>query len=169
MLCGYGSGHWYNLVLNVSCVVCVCGPPVGPVCRWVRCRGPGLRYIPGDAPADTVRLRLENTLVSRVPRAAFYNLSELRFLWLTYNSITSVHPSSFLNLRSLHELRLDGNLLSAFPWEGLRDAPRLRTLGLHNNRLASLPAQAALFLPNVTYLDLSSNRSAGSRDTVTTV
>ncbi|XP_030213005.1 leucine-rich repeat, immunoglobulin-like domain and transmembrane domain-containing protein 3b [Gadus morhua] len=126
--------------------------------RWVQCRGPGLRYIPANAPADTVRLRLENTLVSRVPRAAFYNLSQLRFLWLTYNCITSVHPSSFLNLRSLHELRLDGNLLSAFPWEGLRDAPLLRTLGLHNNRLSSLPAQAALFLPNVTYLDLSSNR-----------
>ncbi|KAK0145482.1 Leucine-rich repeat, immunoglobulin-like domain and transmembrane domain-containing protein 3 [Merluccius polli] len=126
--------------------------------RWVQCRGPGMHYVPANAPADTVRLHLENTLISRVPRAAFYNLSELRFLWLTYNSITSIHPSSFLNLKSLHELRLDGNLLSAFPWEGLRDMPRLCTLGLHNNRLSSLPAHAAVFLPNITYLDLSSNR-----------
>ncbi|CAK6976218.1 leucine-rich repeat%2C immunoglobulin-like domain and transmembrane domain-containing protein 3b [Scomber scombrus] len=108
--------------------------------------------------ADTVKLRLEKTLISRVPRAAFYNLSELRFLWLTYNSITSIHPSSFVNLKALRELRLDGNLLTAFPWEGLRDMPRLQTLGLHNNRLSSLPAHAALFLPNITYLDLSSNR-----------
>ncbi|CAL8284924.1 unnamed protein product [Lota lota] len=125
---------------------------------WVQCRGPGMLYIPANAPSDTIRLRLENTLISRVPRAAFYNLSELRFLWLTYNSITSIHPSSFLNLKSLHELRLDGNLLSAFPWEGLRDMARLCTLGLHNNRLSSLPAHAAVFLPNITYLDLSSNR-----------
>ncbi|XP_070403265.1 leucine-rich repeat, immunoglobulin-like domain and transmembrane domain-containing protein 3b isoform X1 [Nothobranchius furzeri] len=114
--------------------------------------------IPINVPADTVKLRLEKTLISRVSRAAFYNLSELRFLWLTYNAITSVHPSSFVNLKALRELRLDGNLLTTFPWEGLRDMPNLQTLGLYNNRLSSLPAHAALFLPNITYLDLSSNR-----------
>ncbi|TKS86250.1 Leucine-rich repeat, immunoglobulin-like domain and transmembrane domain-containing protein 3 [Collichthys lucidus] len=107
---------------------------------------------------DTVKLRLEKTLISRVPRAAFYNLSELRFLWMTYNSITSIHPSSFVNLKALRELRLDGNFLTSFPWDGLRDMPRLQTLGLHNNRLSSLPAHASLFLANITYLDLSSNR-----------
>ncbi|XP_072220931.1 leucine-rich repeat, immunoglobulin-like domain and transmembrane domain-containing protein 3b [Leuresthes tenuis] len=124
----------------------------------VQCSDPGLSAVPINVPADTVKLRLEKTLISRVPRAAFYNLSELRFLWLTYNSITSVHPSSFVNLKALRELRLDGNLLTTFPWEGLRDMPHLQTLGLHNNRLSSLPAHAALFLHNITYLDLSSNR-----------
>lgn len=126
--------------------------------RWVQCSDPGLTSVPVSLPADTVKLRLEKTLVSKVPRAAFYNLSRLRFLWLTYNSLASVHPSSFVNLKALRELRLEGNLLTSFPWEGLRDMPRLQTLGLHNNRLASVPAHAALFLPNVTYLDLSSNR-----------
>ncbi|XP_033499401.2 leucine-rich repeat, immunoglobulin-like domain and transmembrane domain-containing protein 3b [Epinephelus lanceolatus] len=126
--------------------------------RLVQCSDPGISAVPINVPADTVKLRLEKTLISRVPRAAFYNLSELRFLWLTYNSITSIHPSSFVNLKALRELRLDGNLLTSFPWEGLRDMPRLQTLGLHNNRLSSLPAQASLFLPNITYLDLSSNR-----------
>ncbi|XP_028422105.1 leucine-rich repeat, immunoglobulin-like domain and transmembrane domain-containing protein 3b [Perca flavescens] len=124
----------------------------------VQCSDPGISAVPINVPADTVKLRLEKTLISRVPRAAFYNLSELRFLWLTYNSITSIHPSSFVNLKALRELRLDGNLLTSFPWEGLRDMPRLQTLGLHNNHLSSLPAHAALFLPNITYLDLSSNR-----------
>ncbi|XP_056867535.1 leucine-rich repeat, immunoglobulin-like domain and transmembrane domain-containing protein 3b [Takifugu flavidus] len=116
--------------------------------------------VPINVPSDTVRLRLEKTQISRVPRAAFYNLSELRFLWLTYNSITTVHPSSFVNLKALRELRLDGNFLASFPWEGLRDMPRLQTLGLHNNRLSSLPAHASVFLPNITYLDLSSNSCA---------
>ncbi|XP_028251875.1 leucine-rich repeat, immunoglobulin-like domain and transmembrane domain-containing protein 3b [Parambassis ranga] len=124
----------------------------------VQCSDPGISAVPINVPADTVKLRLEKTSISRVPRAAFYNLSELRFLWLTYNSVTSIHPSSFVNLKALRELRLDGNLLTFFPWEGLRDMPRLQTLGLHNNRLSSLPAHAALFLPNITYLDLSSNR-----------
>ncbi|XP_034419338.1 leucine-rich repeat, immunoglobulin-like domain and transmembrane domain-containing protein 3b [Cyclopterus lumpus] len=126
--------------------------------RSVQCSDPGISAVPINVPADTVKLRLEKTPISRVPRAAFYNLSELRFLWLTYNSITTIHPSSFVNLKALRELRLDGNLLTSFPWEGLRDMPRLQTLGLHNNRLSSLPAHAALFLPNITYLDLSSNR-----------
>ncbi|XP_036928217.1 leucine-rich repeat, immunoglobulin-like domain and transmembrane domain-containing protein 3b [Acanthopagrus latus] len=124
----------------------------------VQCSDPGISAVPINVPADTVKLRLEKTLISRVPRAAFYNLSELRFLWLTYNSITSVHPSSFVNLKTLRELRLDGNFLTSFPWEGLRDMPRLQTLGLHNNRLSILPAHASLFLLNITYLDLSSNR-----------
>ncbi|KAJ4939235.1 hypothetical protein JOQ06_028691, partial [Pogonophryne albipinna] len=124
--------------------------------RLVQCSDPGISAVPVNVPADTVKLRLEKTFISKVPRAAFYNLSELRFLWLTYNSITSIHPSSFVNLMALRELRLDGNLLSSFPWEGLRDMPRLQTLGLHNNRLSSLPAHAAVFLPNITYLDLSS-------------
>ncbi|KAM3594628.1 uncharacterized protein V6R79_011158 [Siganus canaliculatus] len=123
----------------------------------VQCSNAGISAVPINVPADTVKLRLEKTAISRVPRAAFYNLSELRFLWLTYNSITSIHPSSFVNLKTLRELRLDGNLLTSFPWEGLRDMPRLQTLGLHNNRLSSLPAHAAVFLPNITYLDLSSN------------
>ncbi|XP_022606949.1 leucine-rich repeat, immunoglobulin-like domain and transmembrane domain-containing protein 3 [Seriola dumerili] len=126
--------------------------------RSVQCSDPGISVVPINVPADTVKLRLEKTLISRVPRAAFYNLSELRFLWLVYNSITSIHPSSFVNLKALRELRLDGNFLTSFPWEGLRDMPQLQTLGLHNNRLSSLPAHAALFLPNITYLDLSSNR-----------
>lgn len=126
--------------------------------RLVHCSDSKMSTVPINIPSNTVRLRLEKTQISRVPRAAFYNLSELRFLWLTYNSITSIHPSSFVNLKALRELRLDGNLLTSFPWEGLRDMPLLQTLGLHNNRLSSLPAHASVFLPNITYLDLSSNR-----------
>ncbi|KAM9707729.1 leucine-rich repeat, immunoglobulin-like domain and transmembrane domain-containing protein 3 [Menidia menidia] len=137
---------------------CSYGSGGGAELRLVQCSDPGISAVPINVPATTTKLRLEKTPISRVPRAAFYNLSELRFLWLTYNLIASVHPSSFLNLKALRELRLDGNLLGVFPWEGLRDMPRLRTLGLHNNRLSSLPAHAALFLHNVTYLDLSSNR-----------
>ncbi|XP_034713577.1 leucine-rich repeat, immunoglobulin-like domain and transmembrane domain-containing protein 3b isoform X2 [Etheostoma cragini] len=143
-----------------SSLLAVHSCPAACACSYglVQCSDPGISAVPINVPSDTVKLRLEKTLISRVPRAAFYNLSELRFLWLTYNSVTSIHPSSFVNLKALRELRLDGNLLTSFPWEGLRDTPRLQTLGLHNNRLSSLPAHAALFLPNITYLDLSSNR-----------
>uniref|UniRef100_A0AAV2JJG4 Ig-like domain-containing protein n=1 Tax=Knipowitschia caucasica TaxID=637954 RepID=A0AAV2JJG4_KNICA len=127
--------------------------------KWsVTCADPGIISVPSNVPVNTVKLRLEKIQLSKLPRAAFYNLSELRFLWLTYSALTTVHPSSFVNLKTLRELRLSGNQLSTFPWEGLRDMPRLQILDLHNNRLSSLPAQSALFLSNVTYLDLSSNR-----------
>uniref|UniRef100_A0A674PIY4 Leucine-rich repeat, immunoglobulin-like and transmembrane domains 3b n=2 Tax=Takifugu rubripes TaxID=31033 RepID=A0A674PIY4_TAKRU len=139
-------------------ISCSCTYDGTGLSELVQCSDSKMSSVPINVPSDTVRLRLEKTQISRVPRAAFYNLSELRFLWLTYNSITTVHPSSFVNLKALRELRLDGNFLASFPWEGLRDMPRLQTLGLHNNRLSSLPAHASVFLPNITYLDLSSNR-----------
>ncbi|XP_058472051.1 leucine-rich repeat, immunoglobulin-like domain and transmembrane domain-containing protein 3b [Solea solea] len=152
----------FLLAIRSCPALCVCsyGNSGTAQLRLVQCSDFGILVVPINVPADTVKLRLEKTLISRLPRAAFYNLSELQFLWLVYNSITSIHPSSFVNLKSLRELRLDGNLLTSFPWEGLRDTPQLQTLGLHNNRLSSLPAHAALFLLNITCLDLSSNRLA---------
>ncbi|XP_055025601.2 leucine-rich repeat, immunoglobulin-like domain and transmembrane domain-containing protein 3b isoform X1 [Misgurnus anguillicaudatus] len=160
-----------ELTLCLVLVVCAQGPACPSLCtcafhgrsnnkelRTVLCKNPALTGIPVDLPSDTVKFRLERTSVSRIFRGAFSSLPELLYLWLTYNSITVVHPRSFTNLSFLHELRLDGNLLSSFPWEGLRDVPRLRTLGLHNNRLARIPPLAARYLGNITYLDLSSNR-----------
>ncbi|XP_030626830.1 leucine-rich repeat, immunoglobulin-like domain and transmembrane domain-containing protein 3b [Chanos chanos] len=150
------------LVVHTTCPpLCTCvyhNRSNGTELRTVLCKDPVITTIPVKIPPDTVKFRLERTPVSRVPRGAFSNLPELTYLWLTYNSISSLHPRSFANLSALHELRLDGNLLSVFPWAGLRDMPRLRTLGLHNNRLSRVPTQAARFLGNVTYLDLSSNR-----------
>lgn len=116
--------------------------------------------IPVNVPVDTVKLRVEKTAVRRVPTEAFYYLTELRYLWITYNSITSVDTGSFYNLKVLHELRLDGNVISVFPWESLKEMPLLRTLDLHNNRLTGIPAEAIPYLEKLTYLDLSSNKLA---------
>ncbi|KAL7863484.1 hypothetical protein SRHO_G00124680 [Serrasalmus rhombeus] len=126
--------------------------------RTVLCNDPDMSDIPVNVPVDTVKLRVEKTAVRRIPTEAFYYLTELQYLWITYNSITSVDPGSFYNLKVLHELRLDGNQISTFPWEALREMPSLRTLDLHNNRLTSVPMEAAPYLVNITYLDISSNR-----------
>ncbi|KAI4872411.1 hypothetical protein NFI96_033212 [Prochilodus magdalenae] len=126
--------------------------------RTVLCNDPDMSDIPVNVPVDTVKLRVEKTAVRRIPTEAFYYLTELQYLWITYNSITSVDPGSFYNLKVLHELRLDGNQISTFPWEALREMPSLRTLDLHNNRLTSVPMEAASYLVNITYLDISSNK-----------
>ncbi|KAF7228594.1 leucine-rich repeat, immunoglobulin-like domain and transmembrane domain-containing protein 3a [Nothobranchius furzeri] len=140
---------------------CTCvfhGRTDGPGTRSVLCNDPDMSDIPVNVPVDTIKLRVEKTAVRRIPTEAFYYLVELRYLWITYNSVTSVDTGSFYNLKVLHELRLDGNMISVFPWESLKEMPRLRTLDLHNNRLTNVPIEAIPHLLNITYLDLSSNK-----------
>ncbi|XP_071778874.1 leucine-rich repeat, immunoglobulin-like domain and transmembrane domain-containing protein 3a [Centroberyx gerrardi] len=140
---------------------CTCvfhGRSDGTGSRSVLCNDPDMSDIPVNVPVDTVKLRVEKTAVRRIPTEAFYYLVDLRYLWITYNSISSVDTGSFYNLKVLHELRLDGNLISMFPWESLKEMPRLRTLDLHNNRLTNVPIEAIPYLLNITYLDLSSNK-----------
>ncbi|XP_006188995.3 LOW QUALITY PROTEIN: leucine-rich repeat, immunoglobulin-like domain and transmembrane domain-containing protein 3 [Camelus ferus] len=149
---------------RVSCSCpsqCTCdihGRNDGMGSRSVLCNDLDMNEVPTNFPVDTVKLRIEKTVVRRIPAEAFYYLVELQYLWLTYNSVVSLDTSSFYNLKQLHELRLDGNSLAAFPWTSLRDMPRLRTLDLHNNRITSVPNEAVRYLKNLAYLDLSSNR-----------
>ncbi|XP_033016391.1 leucine-rich repeat, immunoglobulin-like domain and transmembrane domain-containing protein 3 isoform X2 [Lacerta agilis] len=126
--------------------------------RSVLCNDPDMFEVPVNVPVDTVKLRIEKTVIRKIPTEAFYYLVDLKYLWLTYNSIANIDTSSFYNLKLLHELRLDGNLLSSFPWESLAEMPNLRTLDLHNNLMTSIPAEAGKYLRNLTYLDISSNK-----------
>uniref|UniRef100_A0A8C3XRH9 Leucine rich repeat, Ig-like and transmembrane domains 3 n=1 Tax=Chelydra serpentina TaxID=8475 RepID=A0A8C3XRH9_CHESE len=126
--------------------------------RSVLCNDPDMFEIPVNVPVDTVKLRVEKTVIRRIPTEAFYYLVDLKYLWVTYNCVANIDASSFYNLKQLHELRLDGNLLSSFPWESLVEMPNLRTLDLHNNKLTSIPSEAGRYLRNLTYLDISSNK-----------
>ncbi|ERE90154.1 protein 3 [Cricetulus griseus] len=137
-------------------------PPTSDCCNYrsVLCNDLDMNEVPTNFPVDTVKLRIEKTVVRRIPTEAFYYLVELQYLWLTYNSVASIEPGSFYNLKQLHELRLDGNSLTAFPWASLLDMPHLRTLDLHNNRITHVPNEVVRYLKNLTYLDLSSNRLA---------
>ncbi|XP_060102914.1 leucine-rich repeat, immunoglobulin-like domain and transmembrane domain-containing protein 3 [Heteronotia binoei] len=140
---------------------CTCiyhGRSDGTGTRSVLCNDPDMFEIPVNVPVDTVKLRIEKTVIRKIPTEAFYYLVDLKYLWLTYNSVASIDTSSFYNLKQLHELRLDGNLLSSFPWESLAEMPNLRTLDLHNNKVTSIPAEAGKYLRNLTYLDISSNK-----------
>ncbi|NXH94559.1 LRIT3 protein, partial [Pachycephala philippinensis] len=140
---------------------CTCvyhGRSDGTGSRSVLCNDPDMYEIPVNIPVDTVKLRIEKTVIRRIPTEAFYYLVDLKYLWVTYNCVANIDISSFYNLKQLHELRLDGNLLSTFPWESLAEMPNLRTLDLHNNKVTSIPADAGRYLRNLTYLDLSSNK-----------
>ncbi|XP_015200677.2 leucine-rich repeat, immunoglobulin-like domain and transmembrane domain-containing protein 3 isoform X1 [Lepisosteus oculatus] len=151
----------FNVVLSFCPSQCTCiyhGRSDGTGTRSVLCNDPDMSDIPVNVPVDTVKLRIEKTVIRRIPTEAFYYLVDLKYLWVTYNSISTIDSSSFYNLKLLHELRLDGNQISTFPWESLQEMPNLRTLDLHNNRLSTIPADAAQYLWNITYLDISSNK-----------
>ncbi|XP_055972619.1 leucine-rich repeat, immunoglobulin-like domain and transmembrane domain-containing protein 3 [Sorex fumeus] len=126
----------------------------------VLCDDPDMTEVPSSVPVETEKLRIEKAALRSIPAEAFYELLELRSLWVTYSAVASLDAGSLYNLRRLHELRLDGNGLAAFPWAALRDTPLLRTLVLHNNRIDSVPQGAAPYLRRLAYLDLSSNRLA---------
>lgn len=113
--------------------------------------------VPPNFPADTSKLRIEKTAITRISSNNFHYLNSLEFLWMSFNSLNSLNVDSFRGLSNLDELRLDGNALTSFPWESLTDMPNLRLLDLHNNKISAVPAEATVFIQNVTYLDLSSN------------
>ncbi|MGH0148174.1 UNVERIFIED_CONTAM: hypothetical protein FKN15_012062, partial [Acipenser sinensis] len=121
------------------------------------CNDPEISSVPANFPLDTSKLRIEKTAIKRVPSEAFHYLSNLEFLWMSFNSLSTVNADSFRGLYNLDELRLDGNTLTYFPWESIIDMPNLRLLDLHNNQLTSMPSEAMVYLKNITYLDLSSN------------
>lgn len=125
--------------------------------RSVICNDPEISLVPATFPEDTSKLRIEKTAIKRIPSEAFSYLSNLEFLWMSFNVLSSLNSDSFRGLYSLEELRLDGNSLTSFPWESLMDMPSLRLLDIHNNQLSSVPSEAALYMKNLTYLDLSSN------------
>ncbi|KAG7334039.1 hypothetical protein KOW79_002446 [Hemibagrus wyckioides] len=129
----------------------------GSRARSVICNDPEIFLVPASIPSDTSKLRIEKTAIKRIPSEAFKDLSNLEFLWLSFNVLSSVNVESFRGLNSLEELRLDGNSLTAFPWESLKYMPNLKLLDLHSNKLSSVPAEAAKYIRPLTYLDLSSN------------
>lgn len=126
-------------------------------CRSVLCNDPEITVIPPNFPTDTSKLRIEKTAITRIPSNNFHYLSNLEFLWMSFNSLSSLNVEGFRGLYSLDELRLDGNVLTSFPWESLTDMPNLRLLDLHNNKISTIPAEATMYIKNITYLDLSSN------------
>ncbi|XP_077595496.1 leucine-rich repeat, immunoglobulin-like domain and transmembrane domain-containing protein 1b [Stigmatopora nigra] len=129
----------------------------GSKARSVLCNDPAINVIPPNFPADTSKIRIEKTAITKISSGSFRYLGGMEFLWMSFNSLNSLSSESFRGLTNLDELRLDGNALTSFPWESLSDMPNLKLLDLHNNKISSMPAEALVFIKNITYLDLSSN------------
>lgn len=114
--------------------------------------------IPVDIPHDFIKIRIEKSHLTELPRGSFSKVPALEFLWLNFNEIALMNMKSLERLTNLTELRLQGNKLTSVTWTAFQDTPKLKILDLKHNHLDVLPEHALRYLPALTYLDLSFNQ-----------
>lgn len=132
---------------------CRC-PPSFP--RAVYCDNKGLKSIP-QIPPYTWYLYLQNNLIEVLSADALRNATQLRWLNLNRNKITSegVEEGALNNLPHLVHLYMDDNLLSSVPSPLPASLEHLR---LSRNRISKIPASVFVGLDKLSLLDLQSNK-----------
>ncbi|KAF3705169.1 Keratocan [Channa argus] len=132
---------------------CRC-PPNFP--RAVYCDNKGLKNIP-KIPPHTWYLYLQNNQIEVLSADALRNATQLRWLNLNHNKITSEGvEEGFLNAMShLAHLYMDDNLLSSVPSPLPGSLEHLR---LSRNRISKIPAGVFLGLDKLNLLDLQGNK-----------
>ncbi|XP_062990769.1 keratocan [Elgaria multicarinata webbii] len=120
------------------------------------CDNKELKEIPA-IPARIRYLYLQNNLIETVTGKSFANATQLRWINLNNNKITSsgIEKDVFSNLKSLLYLFLEDNELEEVP------APlpaSLEQLRLARNKITAIPGKAFNNLENLTMLDLHQNK-----------
>lgn len=132
---------------------CRC-PPDFP--RAVYCDNKGLTSIP-KIPPYTWYLYLQNNLIGVLSADALRNATELRWLNLNRNKITSdgVEQGVFSAMSHLAHLYMDDNSLTSVPSPLPSNLEHLR---LSRNRISKIPAGVFSSLNKLSLLDLQSNK-----------
>ncbi|KAM9823781.1 keratocan [Neosynchiropus ocellatus] len=132
---------------------CTC-PPSFP--RAVYCENKGLKRIP-RIPPYTWYLYLQNNNIDGVSADALQNATQLRWLNLSRNKVTSegVEAGVLGALSHLAHLYMDDNLLSSVPSQLPASLEQLR---LSRNRISEIPAGAFAGLNKLNLLDLQGNK-----------
>nr|XP_028603657.1 keratocan isoform X2 [Podarcis muralis] len=132
---------------------CFC-PPSFPNALY--CDSKELKEIPA-IPARIWYLYLQNNLIETVTGKSFVNATQLKWINLNNNKITSngIEKGVFGNLKNLLYLFLENNELEEVP------APlplSLEQLRLARNKIATIPAGVFNNMENLTALDLHQNK-----------
>lgn len=132
---------------------CHC-PPNFP--RAIYCDNKGLKSVP-KIPPHTWYLYLHNNLIEGLSADALQNATQLRWLNLNRNKITSeaVEESVFSAMTHLIHLFMDENLLSSVPSKLPASLEQLR---LSRNRISKIPAGVFVGLDKLNLLDLQGNK-----------
>uniref|UniRef100_A0A3B4ASP1 Uncharacterized protein n=1 Tax=Periophthalmus magnuspinnatus TaxID=409849 RepID=A0A3B4ASP1_9GOBI len=103
------------------------------------------------------KLDLSWNLLTTVPEDFSWSMSGLKELRLEHNNLRRIPQNSFQSLDSLEKLDLSYNELEAVGPGVLRGLSRLRQLYLQNNRLSVVQRGSMDMLPGLEVLDLSNN------------
>lgn len=132
---------------------CRCPPHFA---RAVYCDNKGLKQMP-KIPPHTWYLYLQNNLIEVLSADALRNATQLRWLNLNRNKITSegVEAGVFEEMTRLAHLYMDDNLLTAVPSPLPSSLEHLR---LSRNRISKIPAGVFSDLDRLNLLDLQGNK-----------
>ncbi|XP_061570287.1 keratocan [Cololabis saira] len=132
---------------------CRCNPDFP---RAIYCDNRSLKSIP-NIPPHTWYLYLQNNLIETLPSSALKNATQLRWLNLNRNKITSegVDAGVLGAMTHLAHLYMDDNLLSAVPSPLPASLEQLR---LSRNRISKIPAGVFAGLEKLNLLDLQVNK-----------
>uniref|UniRef100_A0A8C2D4Y6 Peroxidasin n=1 Tax=Cyprinus carpio TaxID=7962 RepID=A0A8C2D4Y6_CYPCA len=95
----------------------------------VRCMHLNLESVPAVLPQTTILL-LNNNHIRRIPRGAFEDLENLKYLYLYKNEIQAIDREAFKGLVSLEQLYLHFNNIESLEPESFSHLPKLERLSL---------------------------------------
>ncbi|XP_030626073.1 lumican [Chanos chanos] len=181
-LCQYYDYGDYYAPVSLSTPNCAqeCECPINfPSAMY--CDNRNLKFIP-IVPSGIKYLYLQNNQINEIKAGVFDNVTDLRWLVLDYNQITSEKIQSgtidklgsleklhfnYNNLtkppgplsKSMMDLKMTGNQLSTFPAGTLAGMENLTTLYINNNKLTSESIAGAFKgLKSLMLLDVSHNK-----------
>lgn len=119
-----------------------------------------LSELPADvfSHAPLSSLVLKNNQIEKVEAKWFPNNSNLTWLDVAGNLLTSIPASFLLKLPQLENLDVSNNRVDRIRSNVLRPLTKLERLNLQDNKLASLDAATFQSTPNIIYLFLSRNQ-----------
>ncbi|XP_051746818.1 lumican [Ctenopharyngodon idella] len=120
------------------------------------CNERNLKFIP-IVPSGIKYLYLQNNLIEEIKAGVFDNVTDLRWLVLDHNKITSdkIQAGTIDKLASLEKLHFSHNQLTKPPGPLSKSMDELKLIG---NELSSFPASTLSGMENLTTLHLSKNK-----------
>lgn len=106
---------------------------------------------------DLETLSFRKNMIKEVDVNAFYNLGNLRELYLSDNQISSLHMNTLAPLISLEILAISGNQLKSIDLELFHANLQLHEILLYDNKLTAVHPQTFTNLQNLFNLELHGN------------
>ncbi len=153
----------------LPCVDAECKPSPSPHLSFLSCKNEynsthfyrriwGLTEVPGDIPAEALKVDLMGNNITSLPSRVFAHLSQCTHLYLRDNQISSIEENAFSGLESLERLNLLYNRISVVRTKMFTGLSNLRSLFLSNNIISSIEQHAFQGLESLQNLYLIDNR-----------